>query len=336
MVQYENLIKLFEGIPSVPFRKPTILEIAGYPHYENVCSNILAFFINPNNPHGLNTLVLEALLQGQVDPKSLSNIEVEREVNTGAGRIDIFIRTDSHVIGIENKIFHFLNNPLAEYSNFLKSKANGRNVIKILLSLKPTIEGEFFGFKCLTYKELIDRIRSSIGHYSHLADLKYFTLLIELLSSIENFSKGSNMDQRFIDFVNKNKEDIEKLMNDISLLKAEMRQKVQDLNLIINANGIAGKYYRESYKLFDILYYDLRVKDLHIAIDVVISPSGWEIQIFLRKGDMLELKRLLDSIDIKYRDGERFIYEITFSYTEPLMNIKLHVDKILNNLVKAG
>ena len=38
------------------------MEIGGYPHYENVCSNFLAFFFNPERPHGLGSLFLDALV----------------------------------------------------------------------------------------------------------------------------------------------------------------------------------------------------------------------------------------------------------------------------------
>ena len=50
-----------QEVPRRPERLPTFMEVAGYPHYENVCSNILAFFFDPSKPHGLGTLFLDAL-----------------------------------------------------------------------------------------------------------------------------------------------------------------------------------------------------------------------------------------------------------------------------------
>ncbi|WP_096156402.1 MULTISPECIES: PD-(D/E)XK nuclease family protein [Bacillus] len=41
----------------------TISEICGYPHYENVVSNVLAFFFDPGKGHGLETLCIEAIMQ---------------------------------------------------------------------------------------------------------------------------------------------------------------------------------------------------------------------------------------------------------------------------------
>ncbi len=39
---------------------PTFLEIAGYPNYENVISNLYQFFLNEKQ-HGLGRIFLEAL-----------------------------------------------------------------------------------------------------------------------------------------------------------------------------------------------------------------------------------------------------------------------------------
>ena len=51
MIQY--ISKLLVDFQRIPKRKRnrTFMEISGYPHYENVCNNILKFNINPKNEH---------------------------------------------------------------------------------------------------------------------------------------------------------------------------------------------------------------------------------------------------------------------------------------------
>jgi hypothetical protein len=90
------------------FAQPqTFMEIDGYPHYENVCSNFLAFFFDPESPHGLGSLFLDALV-GSVGiiggERGLGdNVSVEREATTEAGnRIDLLVTSDSHAVLIEN------------------------------------------------------------------------------------------------------------------------------------------------------------------------------------------------------------------------------------------
>ena len=41
----------------------TFFEICGFPHYENVISNVLTFFFDDQNPHNLNGLLIKSLLE---------------------------------------------------------------------------------------------------------------------------------------------------------------------------------------------------------------------------------------------------------------------------------
>jgi hypothetical protein len=67
------LIEAFHSVPRQEPVRPTFMEISQYPHYENVSSNILAFFLDPSNPHGLGSLCLDALLEVTKKSGPLSN-----------------------------------------------------------------------------------------------------------------------------------------------------------------------------------------------------------------------------------------------------------------------
>ena len=45
----------------IPIKEKTFMEISGYPYYENVCSNILAFYLNPKEEHKLGSLLINSL-----------------------------------------------------------------------------------------------------------------------------------------------------------------------------------------------------------------------------------------------------------------------------------
>ena len=49
--QFKELLTEFQLLPLAANSK-SIFSVAGYPHYENVCSNVLAFFLDPANEHG--------------------------------------------------------------------------------------------------------------------------------------------------------------------------------------------------------------------------------------------------------------------------------------------
>src|SRR5438876_10656470 len=116
--KFNRLLDEFSRIPRLPQTEQTFMEIARCPHYENVVSNVLAFFLNPENGHGLKAVVLESLLAAAAG-KSLSEadldaVNVTREVGTEFGRLDLLVETASLVVGVENKIFADVYNDLGD------------------------------------------------------------------------------------------------------------------------------------------------------------------------------------------------------------------------------
>lgn len=59
--QITDLFTRLKNLPKAVNREPTFMEIAGYPRFENVCSNILAFYLQPSNEHCFGTLFLDIL-----------------------------------------------------------------------------------------------------------------------------------------------------------------------------------------------------------------------------------------------------------------------------------
>lgn len=175
------------------------MEIAGYPHYENVCSNILAFFLEPGRPHGPGTLFLDAIAQiGAIQNQGEaidSNISVDREARTDAGnQIDILVQSDSHVILIENKIFAGVDNPFCDYAAYAEAlEPAGRHINKFLLTLKPNNAGADHGFRNVTHGHLIHKIRELLGHYIGGANTRYLTFMLDFLNTLDNLQEGMVM-----------------------------------------------------------------------------------------------------------------------------------------------
>jgi len=298
----EALLNEFARLPTHEDRPLTFMEIAGYPHYENVCSNTLAYFLDPEQQHGLGTLVLDALMDvGESDPSNESlggNLLVQREVYTDAGnRIDILIESDTHAILIENKIFAGVQNPLADYANYLdrRTPQDGAKC-KFLLTLFPTDEGKGYGFENLTYATFVDRIRSRLGHHVSKADTRYLTLLLDFLNTLDNLQEGTRMNQGFVNLLAERQEDVERLLSGLSEFTYELRRKVQQLRGLIHVdkhNNVHQRLYRERWGLFDDLAHDITISDdLKVIVDTYIDPSGWYINIWPHKGDASKLRDL--------------------------------------------
>lgn len=278
-----TLLDEFSRLPSRVARPRTFMEIAGYPHYENACSNILAFFMDPEESHGLGSLVLDAFAGAvgiaDADVAIGGNVSVEREVNTNAGnRVDLLITSDDHAILIENKIYAVASNPFDDYAAYLDRVANDRAKHKILLTVFPSGEGSEWGFTNLTYEEFVGRIRSLLGCYVSSADTRYLTMFLDFMNTLESLHEGSRMDQGFIELLSERQEEAENFFYEMMRFKAELRKKVRELRSLINIDkysNVEQSFYRQQAGLYDDLVHDISVsKDLGVRVDTSIFPQG--------------------------------------------------------------
>ena len=130
-------------IPVVKGKPKTFLGIAKQPHYENVLSNLYAFYFDVNEVHKLKDLFIKSLLE-LINTSSLAkdnivfetflNFDITTEYTTkNQKRIDILLQNNDQAIIIENKVYHIINNELNEYYNEIKAATT----VGIVLSLSP-------------------------------------------------------------------------------------------------------------------------------------------------------------------------------------------------------
>lgn len=216
-------------IPQIKGKPKTFLGIAKQPHYENVISNIYAFYFDVNEEHGLKDLFINSLSECIASSKLGSqkealqnfndfNIDSEYPTNKG-GRIDILLSNDDYAIIIENKVYHYLNNNLDDYWNSIKVQAN--NKIGIVLSLQPVSDIEHKHFINITHLELLQNIMKNCGLYLIEANNKYLVFLKDLYQNIMNLSRPI-MKLEELDFYFKNKTEINQLVK----FKTEVRNHI--------------------------------------------------------------------------------------------------------------
>ncbi len=323
------LLDEFGNLPERIERPQTFMEIGGYPHYENVCSNFLAFFFDPDEAHGLGSLFLDALCEvtegDDGEPILGGSISVEREVSTAEGnRIDLLITSDSHVFLIENKIFAGVVNPFKDYARHLESE-EFRELAKrkVLLTLTPASEGREWGFVNLTYPAFIDRVRSMLGHHVSEADTRYLVIALDFLNTLENLQEGSRMNREFIELLNERGDEVERFSAALKAFRDELRKKVRDLQslVILEAHNNVRQYiWRGDSPLFDVLVHDVYVDEKpRIGIDTRVHSWGWEIQFFPRQSGSWEyLRKILEDAEIPFEEGWRFLCSQRFDYDEDL------------------
>ncbi len=343
----KGLLDAFQALPGRVERPRTFMEIAGYPHYENVCSNILAFFMDPEESHGFGTLVLDALARaGDIADANEGfggNVSVEREVSTDFGnRIDLLIESDTHAILIENKIYAGVSNPFNDYSAYLDQVADNREKHKFILTLHPTNASNDWGFANLTHEEFVGHIRSLLGHYVPSADARHLTMFLDFLNTLESFQRGSRMNQEFVKLLADRGDDIRSLFDGMKRFRTDMRNKCEELNSLVNIENypnVNQRFWNNNIvDMFDNLQYRISVaENLLVGIDVRVNPNGWEIQIYPRdKGDPAKFRNVLQRLEIEFekRDSEwrPYAYPTRFAYDENLEQISPILQEIVDRL----
>jgi hypothetical protein len=352
--KFGSLLDEFESLPPAAPYRPTFLEVAGYPSREYVWSNLLAFFLDPKKPHGFESLFLEALLQDELVVGPLSNVSIEREVRTSKGKkIDILIRSETHLIALENKVFHHVNNPFDEYKRYLDEISGGRVICGILLTLKQCDRDP--GFRSITYSTLLERIRLRRGTELGLGATGYAALLREFLTTIDRLQTPgglTTMTQAQLEFLDKGEQNIDKFLVAISGFREELRsQKILPLQELLkevatykNVKQILYRVERpntgDSY-LYDALVHKITVGSAlpTVTVDAIISAHGWLIQVFLRpKGPVVLLKQHLDKLAIAYQiendNPERLVCG-RFPYSVPPEEAHVKLKKIIDLIAGA-
>ena len=356
---HEALLSAFsQQVPKGPERLPTLLEITRYPHYEDVCSNILAFYFDPGKPHGLGTLFLDAIAcLGGIEEQWISgNVEVTREEETKNGKhIDILIRSASHAVLIENKIWHRIDNPFCDYAKHLDSLEQSHKH-KFLLTLNPVEDStaQECGFENITHEQLVKKIRERLGAHlgrtrrdGDVADTRYLTFMLDFLNTLDNLREGMAMDREFLEFLKSNQDDVESLLVREREFRKELRGKIKELErkMIGYSNHPeveqwpwSGDREDEGYGLWDILVHVIEfAEDFRVHIDASVSPHGWVIEIWLRKGaDKARLKELLGQLPYEEEEGGRgFVHTTRFGYDEDLKNIADSLQDVVSRLADA-
>ena len=287
----QEITKLLIDFQKIPKRNRnrTFMEISGYPHYENVCSNILKFYFEHENEHNLDDLLLKSLFQASlcdIDNEYIcENIVVEREVTTlQNNRLDLLIETDEYIIGIENKIFHFLHNDLSDYSETIdnKAKTNKKKTLKIVLSLNkvnsPKIKKN--DFINVTYPDFFNSIQNNFGDYILTGHNDYIIHLKGFITTINNLT-GNNMENKELNlFFEQNAKNILELTSEFNKYQNEIYAKVYQLKALVSKNEYASNSIKQWIVNKHSLVHDYLINDFQVSVDTPVSLDGWEIQLF--------------------------------------------------------
>lgn len=312
MTELQKLLDDFNALKIKDRNGLTFLEIARFPNIENVWSNMLAFYINPNNEHNLFDLILKSLFETANIKASIinfKNIRVRTEYVTDLGnRIDIVIFADNFILGIENKVDAMLHNNLNDYSNTIEGLAIPQDltIYKIVLSKNRTSTTN--GFINIIYTDLVKNIKKNIGDFTGYSDTKYLIFLFDFLNNIEkNINSLSMIDNpEVINFFHDNIHKVNKLLEYHKKISLDLIQKMNAIHSFINKEEIKtilktipkstqfGGQGRFIWRGIELIKYEIKVQDIVFFYQIGIGDYKL-VSSYWFKGDKYHyLTRMLE------------------------------------------
>lgn len=191
-----------------PAQEASIFALGGRGYYENPTTDLLAFFLDPDQVHGFGNCFLRALLacicpQSPPDPTLV--LPPQREVATLNGnRIDLLLEGDDWLLILENKILHSQSNPFDDYEFYAGTLTHNTRCpyFAVLSPLGETPGGKWVGLSYATY---INALREALAQHMELQPLdKWQVLAGEFLLHLENVTVERTMSDDSIDFVFEN------------------------------------------------------------------------------------------------------------------------------------
>ena len=140
----------------------------------------------------------------------------------------------SQIIGIENKIFAVAYNPFCDYSKYIGSLSRGRQVHKVLLSLRLEQPfPELCGFKPICYDLFLKEISAKLDSYSQSTNEQHITFLQDFIKTMQNLQHPTSIETQRIEYFQNHHQDITALLSEVDEFRKHMRRKTKQLEKII-------------------------------------------------------------------------------------------------------
>ena len=304
-------------IPKIKGKPKTFLGIAKQPHYENVLSNIYAFYFNVNEVHRFRDLFITSLLELINTDKKVFEAFLNFDVSTEYGvsdqkRIDILLQNNEQAIIIENKVYHHLNNDLALYYNDIDAV----DKVGVVLSLHPISNISHPHFINITHLQLLNKVMGNLDSYLLQANDKYIVFLKDFYQNTINLSHPY-MEKENISFYYKNQQDINQLVQFKSKLREHIKSEVvKAVEILDNLNKYEPRV--NSFNDERLVYYvSPNHKNLMITVvyeGLLSSERKMHIAIELQ-GFSLKKRVIFDKLDTLTEKEDKIAFSDNFKTT---------------------
>lgn len=289
-------------------REKTFFEVGVRGHYENPTTEVLQFFMNPQNHHGLGDAFYRGLLSAlELDEAECGTVlSVDTEMVTASGgRADLLITTDSCIIVIECKIYHLQVNPFQEYMEHVRKLCQESGVQPIYAILCIDGNSSQPEWKGISYRKLVECTTPFLAE-SFLDNplSKWGVLARDFLMHISRFGESPMNDEQF-DLVKNNILNIGKIK--------ELEKKFSDEVIErVNQESGRGDICAKKSRLGDIrirfrysgwennddvmLYHDAACEDsLFTVMAFIENPTSELVEMFQCQLEAIDMKSAVES-----------------------------------------
>ncbi|MCL2426213.1 MAG: PD-(D/E)XK nuclease family protein [Oscillospiraceae bacterium] len=304
-----QLLVDFSKLPKLNIPEKTFFDVSGYPHYENVCSNILQFFFDVSEQHGMKDLFLKSLFCILPEDKRFDTDFAETFVRREYSNIDILIETDEYYIIIENKVFSGLHNDLSKYLADIKQKRKDesnehKEIIPIVLSIRRDLKDEErveinkSNFIHVTYSDFFDRIRSNLGGYIELSNGEWLVFLKNFISNMSSLGGDNRMS-------NSNLNEVIRVFDDNYEIYFEFERKRREVSKFLS---------REAETVLDVLKAEFKYEFMSANDSHWLACSTYTKSPIKTMFDTFEVQRVLKGWEILLRVGRAHDINTTNSW----------------------
>lgn len=219
-----TLLDKLKGVTLKPIEK-TVFSIGGRGHYENPVSDVLAFFLDPNEEHELGALVAQAMLECagiSASPHSIQAIHREYSTDEQA-RLDLVLVGDDWLLAIENKVYHNAENPFLHYQKYLEKTFPEHKWHFVLLSPK---NDKVEDWQPVSFTDLAQAIQANMAEkVLELPFNKWHFFLRDFLANLKTLSGADAMDDTTFDLLQNSMSDIYRLEEVKEAFSEEIKQR---------------------------------------------------------------------------------------------------------------
>lgn len=227
--KYENILLKAQQYKA-PEREITIFDTALKSHHENPITELLAFFLDPNEKHSLNSGFYDGFIEAIKQHEKFSEFEfgevlevVTQQITDKGKFIDLWLETDTALIVVEVKVYHTQNNPFKEYLSWANKKLKDINKTKqetgiekklVPLVFSPNGFTNIEGWLGLSYSDFTTQLKQTLGMQIINNPLnKWGVFARDFLLHLDSFNESLETDMESLKFVIDNMQKIQELVD---------------------------------------------------------------------------------------------------------------------------